>query len=65
MCGQGQFWETRNEKILEEAFDRYTRLISGFVDAFTISPMLKDETLEAYCISIAEITHKKENENGK
>jgi hypothetical protein len=62
---EGQFWETRNEKLLEETFEKYTVLISNFEDSFTLFPMLKEETLEAYCIRIAEITHKKENQKEK
>ena len=62
---EGHFWETRNEKLLEETFEKYTNLISGLTDSFTIFPMLKDETQEAYCIRIAEITYKKEAKNGK
>ena len=59
---EGQFWETRNEKVLEETFDKYTRLISGFEDAFAIFPMLNQESIEDYCIRIAAITNMKENE---
>jgi hypothetical protein len=56
---EGQFWETRNEKLLEETFARYTHLISGFTDALTIFPKLKQEIVETYCIRITGATHKK------
>lgn len=62
---EGQFWETRDEKLLDEIFERYTNLISSFTDALTIFPVEKKESIEAYCIRMAEITHKKDIENGK
>lgn len=61
---EGQFWETRDEKLLEQIFERYTNLISSFTDVLTIFPITKDESIEAFCIRMAEITHKKDKENG-
>jgi hypothetical protein len=45
---EGEYWETGDEKLLEETFERYTNLINGFVSAlenFTIEP---GESFEAY-----------------
>lgn len=62
---EGQFWETRDEKLLEEIFNRYTNLIDSFGNALEMIPIQEGETIEEYLIRIAQMTHKNNNKNGE
>jgi hypothetical protein len=50
---EGMYWESRDEKLLKETFDKYTQIISDFSDGLTLYPKLLDETTEEYCTRIA------------
>lgn len=45
---EGQYWETGDEKLLQEVFNRYDNLINSFSSATEIYPKEKDETFESY-----------------
>jgi hypothetical protein len=60
---EGQFWETRDEKLLEEIFDRYSNLINGFASVLEHIPILEGESMETYILRMAEINNKKNNES--
>jgi hypothetical protein len=52
---EGQFWETRDEKLLEEIFNRYSNLINSFGSVLEHIPVLEGESMENYILRIAEI----------
>lgn len=58
---EGQFWESRDEKLLQETFDRYSNLINGFASVLEHIPILEGETIENYILRMAEIV---KNKNG-
>lgn len=60
---EGQFWETRDEKLLEEIFNRYSNLISNLGSALEHIPILEGESIENYILRMAEIVKKNNNEN--
>jgi hypothetical protein len=45
---EGEYWETGDEKLLEENFKRYTALINGFVSCLQNFSMNPGESFEAY-----------------
>lgn len=55
---EGQFWETRDEKLLTAIFDRYTNLIENFHSSFEIIPIKEGESTEDYVMRIAEFVKK-------
>jgi hypothetical protein len=55
----GCFWETRDENLLKETFEKYTNLIDGFSSSLEMIPMNEDENIEDYLIRMAETTNKK------
>lgn len=59
---EGQFWETRDEKLLEEIFNRYTNLINSFSSVLEHIPMLEGESIETYILRMAEIVKNNNNE---
>lgn len=59
---EGQFWETRDEKMLEETFNRNSNLINSFGSALEYVPVLEGETIENYILRMAEIVKKNNNE---
>jgi len=59
---EGQYWETRDEKLLEEIFERYSNLINSFRGALEHIPILEGESIENYILRMAEIVKKNNNE---
>jgi hypothetical protein len=59
---EGQFWETRDEKLLEETFNRYSNLINSFGSVLEHIPVLEGETIENYILRMAEIVKNNNNE---
>lgn len=55
---EGQFWETRDEKLLKTIFDRYTNLIKSFQSSLEIIPINEGESAEDYILRMAEIVQK-------
>ena len=56
---EGEYWETANEKLLDENFKRYTGLLNSFRTALETYPLREGETLESYF----ERLHKYVNDN--
>jgi hypothetical protein len=48
MKDEGNYWETGDEKLLQDTFKRYTAMIEGFASALEIYPMNARESFEAY-----------------
>lgn len=59
---EGRFWETRDEKLLEETFNRYSNLINSFGSALEHIPILEGESMENYIFRMAEIIKNNNNE---
>lgn len=55
---EGQYWETRDEKLLDEIFERYSNLINSFGSALEHIPILEGESIENYILRMAEIVKK-------
>jgi len=55
LTDEGQYWETRDEKLLEEIFDRYSNLINSFGSVLEHIPIIEGESIEAYILRMAEI----------
>jgi hypothetical protein len=45
---EGHYWETGDEKLLEETFKKYTELIESFASSIEIYPVNPGESYEAY-----------------
>ncbi len=56
---EGEYWETGDEKVLKENFDRYTRVIDQFSLALDTLPIEKGESLEGYFERLIKIIHSK------
>ncbi len=63
LTDEGNYWETKNDQLLEDTFEKYTNLINGFDSLLDNIPIGENETIEAYLIRIAEIAHKKNDKN--
>ncbi len=48
LIDEGQYWETGDEKLLAEIFERYTDMIESFSSSLEIFPKLEGESFEAY-----------------
>lgn len=65
LTDEGNYWETKNEQLLEDTFKKYTNLIEGFHSLLENIPIGEEESIEKYLTRIAEMVHKKNNDNGK
>ena len=63
LTDEGNYWETKNEQLLEDTFSKYTSLIEGFDSLLENIPIGEEESIEKYLIRIAEMVHKKNNSN--
>jgi hypothetical protein len=45
---EGQYWETGDEKLLDETFGRYNFLLDAAMNAFENFPLMEKETMESY-----------------
>ncbi|MFV5693968.1 hypothetical protein ACM55G_00835 [Flavobacterium sp. LB3P122] len=63
LTDEGNYWETKNDQLLEDTFEKYTNLINGFNSLLDTIPIGERETIEAYLIRIAEINNKKNANN--
>jgi len=59
MIDEGEYWETGDEKILEENFKRYNALIDNFTLAIESTGMNENETIEDFITRIAKMINKK------
>ncbi len=60
---EGQYWETGNEKLLEDTFKRYAYLIDGIKSSIENYPIKTGETYEAYFERILRKIHEKNKKN--
>ena len=56
---EGHYWDTEDEKILEETFEKYTALLDSFGAALENIPLKFDETFEDYFKRIMQIIQDK------
>lgn len=59
LTDEGKYWETGDEQLLRETFNRYTALIDSFASAFENIPVQPQETIENYIKRIFDILKKK------
>ena len=52
---EGHYWETEDEKLLEETFKKYNDLLDSVGSALQNIPMASDETFEQYFSRILKI----------
>jgi hypothetical protein len=63
LTDEGNYWETKNEQLLEETFNKYTNLINGFGSLLENLPIGENESMQDYLIRIAEMVHKKRDDS--
>ena len=56
---EGNYWETEDEKLLEETFEKYNDLLDSVGSALENIPMDSAETFEEYFQRILKIIHGK------
>lgn len=56
---EGNYWDTGDEKILEETFEKYTALLDSFGAALETIPLKSEETFEDYFKRIMQIIQNK------
>ncbi|MFA4853626.1 MAG: hypothetical protein WC599_14010 [Bacteroidales bacterium] len=56
---EGEYWETGNEKLLQDIFKRYTDLIESFVSSIENYPIKSGESFEAYFERLLKLIHEK------
>lgn len=56
---EGQFWETRDENLLNLNFKKYTNFIDSFSSSMEMIPINEDEKIEDYIMRISAITSKR------
>ncbi len=56
---EGLYWETGDEKLLKETFERYGNLIDSVVNAFETFPLLEGETIEEYLERVIKFKERK------
>ena len=56
---EGEYWETGDEKLLEDIFKRYTFLTEGFTSSLENYPKKDDESFETYIERLAQQLHEK------
>lgn len=59
MTDEGEFWETNDEALLKENFDRYTDLIDSFALILECQDRKEGEDLESYLLRMAQQLHKR------
>lgn len=59
LSDEGRFWETGDEKVLEENFKRYTFLLNNFSEGLQNYPLLEGDTIEGYLERLIKKIHKK------
>ena len=59
LTDDGQYWETGDEKLLEDTFKRYNDLLNSVSDALETFPVKTDETMEEYLSRLLDCVNKK------
>lgn len=58
MIDEGEYWETGDEKLLHENFERYNFYLNAVYDGLRNVPLNKGEDMEAYFIRLMEKIHR-------
>lgn len=58
MYDEGQFWETRDDQMLQTIFEKYTSLIDSLQNAIENTPLNDGESTEDFIRRMAEFTQK-------
>jgi hypothetical protein len=56
---EGEYWETGDEKLLQDAFKRYTDLIENFASSLENYPIKSGESFEAYFERLMKQIHER------
>ncbi len=59
LMDEGEYWETGDEKLLGDAFKRYTFLIESFTSSIENYPKKAGESFETYFEKLLKQMHKK------
>ena len=59
LTDEGKYWETGDEKLLEDSFKRYNDLLNSVEYALDTFPMKTGETMEKYLSRLLEYANKK------
>lgn len=59
LADEGKYWETGDEKLLENIFNDYNSLMESFDSALKQIPSKPQENMEEYLIRILEMIHRK------
>jgi hypothetical protein len=59
LIDEGKYWETGDEKVLEETFTRYDDFMNSFGDALDTFPKKSGETMEKYLSRVLAYAKKK------
>jgi hypothetical protein len=62
---EGKYWETMDEKLLDEIFAEYTNLIDTFALALQTIPVKEGETIEKYLQKVIKRVQKVNKNKGK
>ena len=57
---EGKYWETGDEKLLEDSFKRYNDLLNSVTDALEIFPVNSGETMEEYLTRLIDHVNRKQ-----
>ncbi len=60
LMDEGQYWETRDEKLLEKKFEELDFLINSFANALESGQPKKGENMELYLMRILQKIHKQQ-----
>ncbi|MFA9388759.1 MAG: hypothetical protein ACERKD_03075 [Prolixibacteraceae bacterium] len=61
LSDEGEYWETNDENVLKQNFDRYTSLIDNFALGLETLPINTNESYEQYFQRIMDIVAKHQN----
>jgi len=59
LSDEGQYWETGDEKLLQDTFKRYTDLIESFASSIENYPRKSGENFEGYFARLLKQIHGK------
>jgi hypothetical protein len=59
LTDEGKYWETGDEKLLEDSFKRYNDLLNSVADALETFPMETGESMEEYLSRLLAYANKK------
>ncbi|MBN1769584.1 MAG: hypothetical protein JXR50_06415 [Prolixibacteraceae bacterium] len=57
LSDEGQYWESKNKKVLQAQFDRYNSILDTFTLGLESIPPNTGENLESYLVRVAQRTN--------